>query len=606
MPAFITPILSYLNQQPGQLLYHLAMAAMLASLIILSVIKKGKAPNQAAKSVRTGFIALLSIQVIAAILCALSPSNTFLSMLFPSFDRAVFVASNLIAIALWMGPLLSSRARLILASAIFVTVIAFSFSLAARQRLEAAMMFNNTWLDVAWSLLLTLVAVTGNLLIVIKKPAAWVSGTIYFAILAAGSALHLLFGQPDANIAGLIRLGQLAAVPFLLSLVPPARKPEVDPSAVLHTPLDTRLTAEDIAGDLPSPQDVIDTPRPSPHQFTTAGDVYDSPHTGTTEPIDRTHETGQARSQEIIATLEAENARLRAALEVLSSSPDQAGTWQDNQEVLALRQRILELEMLTDQLGIQLTRQAEKAPALAASEPVDRELVPILARDLRQPMSAIFGYTELLLGDTAGVLGTSQRHYIERIKSSMERMASILDDLTHLSAVDLSGFRITDIRFSDLLDQATARTAPIFRGKSLSIRLQSAPNLPVIRGDYSAIMHVLVILLKNAADVSAPDSIVRIQVDTRRNEKESYLAVQVTDSGGGIPLDLLDIVFTRKRGEPEQRIPGLGNDFENMMIAKSLVDAHGGRIWAESQIGVSTTFTLLLPTDPFGDGSQFV
>jgi signal transduction histidine kinase len=113
-------------------------------------------------------------------------------------------------------------------------------------------------------------------------------------------------------------------------------------------------------------------------------------------------------------------------------------------------------------------------------------------------------------------------------------------------------------------------------------------------------------LLTNAALASPVEGEVQLLVTTRRDYVPAYgddmgvdcLYTSVEDAGGGVAPEDYDRVFVRKYRADNPLIEGLGDTGVSLSLAKALIDAHGGRIWLESQEGVGTTFHVLLPLEP--------
>ena len=123
------------------------------------------------------------------------------------------------------------------------------------------------------------------------------------------------------------------------------------------------------------------------------------------------------------------------------------------------------------------------------------------------------------------------------------------------------------------------------------MRVEGTPELPVVDVDPVRIREVLRNLLSNALRHSAAESELRVTLERRRDS----IAVSVRDRGPGIPADMLPHIFNRFFKGPASQGSGLG-----LTIARNLVVAHGGEIWAESRVGEGTTitFTVPAPADP--------
>jgi signal transduction histidine kinase len=228
---------------------------------------------------------------------------------------------------------------------------------------------------------------------------------------------------------------------------------------------------------------------------------------------------------------------------------------------------------------------------------VQTEVVATIIQDLRQPLSSIVVYTDLLLGESVGILGATQRKFVERIKASVERMEGLADDLVQM-VMDNQGRAITPekVDLNDVIDVAVAQAMVKLRKRNIILRLDVPDQLPPLQADRDALQQILVHLLQNAGDTSPQEGEIALsaQVEVKENEP-AFVLIQVTDSGGGIPAEELPRVFSRMYRADNSLIQGVGETGVGLSVVKSLVEAHGGRIWVDSVMGRGATFSVLLP-----------
>ncbi len=243
-----------------------------------------------------------------------------------------------------------------------------------------------------------------------------------------------------------------------------------------------------------------------------------------------------------------------------------------------------------------LEKQASHPPAQPENE--DREVVASITQELRQPMASANGYTELLLTESVGILGALQRKFLERIKSSIERMGSMLDDLVKVTSLQGGKVELTtqSVNASTAIDQAISEARTQMQGKNITLQIDIPEELPQLFADRDAVLQILTQLLQNANQVTPVEGTITLKVrvdDT--NASEPYLLFQITDSGGGIAQEDLARVFLRRYRADNPLIQGVGDTGVGLSIAKALTEAHGGRIWVDSEPGKTTTFSVLLP-----------
>jgi signal transduction histidine kinase len=219
-------------------------------------------------------------------------------------------------------------------------------------------------------------------------------------------------------------------------------------------------------------------------------------------------------------------------------------------------------------------------------------------------MSSIVGYTDLLLGESVGILGALQRKFVERIKSSTERIGSLIDDLIQITTIEsgLSDLKPEAVDLNLIIDNAMAYTSSQLREKNIALNLDLPKNLSFIQADREALQQILIHLLQNAGAATPVDGTITLRVQTRNEDSRDYVLIQVSDTGGGIPSEDIPRVFSRLYRADNVLIQGVGDTGVGLSIAKTLTEAQHGRIWVETQIDVGATFSVLLPIAGNGHG----
>ena len=239
------------------------------------------------------------------------------------------------------------------------------------------------------------------------------------------------------------------------------------------------------------------------------------------------------------------------------------------------------------QLGEHFNRMAER---LEHTETMRRQLLGDVSHELRTPLTAIGGYME---GLTDGVLPATPETF-EQVRMEASRLSRLVDDLQELSRVEAGAYRldIHPVKFSDLLTTTTKRLAHQFTEKQ--VRLTSLPSAPaLVSVDEDRMIQVLTNLLGNALAYTASGGEVTIS-SLRLNQE---IQISIKDSGAGIPAESLAHIFDRfyRVDKSRSRAAGGGSGI-GLTIARAFVEAHGGRIWAESPgEGQGSTFSFTLP-----------
>lgn len=233
---------------------------------------------------------------------------------------------------------------------------------------------------------------------------------------------------------------------------------------------------------------------------------------------------------------------------------------------------------------------------------LQNEMVVSLIHELRTPMTSINGYTDLLMGEAVGILGETQRQFLQRVKANIERMGGLLDDLVKVVAIDTGRDSLSPepVNLTDVIENAIMSLSAQFSERELAVKMDMPPKLPPVHADRESLNEIMKHLLSNAGQCSKPGSevVVRAQVEEQDDQiagMPSYLLVSVTDTGGGISPEDQRRVFRRLYRADNPLIAGMGETGVGLSVAKALVEAHGGRIWVESEEGVGSTFSFILP-----------
>jgi signal transduction histidine kinase len=244
------------------------------------------------------------------------------------------------------------------------------------------------------------------------------------------------------------------------------------------------------------------------------------------------------------------------------------------------------------------------------------EVMTSLAQELRTPLTSIAGYTDLLLGETMGILGRRQRDFLQRVRANVERMGVLLDQIVQLASAQTPRATVGDVELVDVnevVETAVSAVITQLRKKDLRLNLNIAEDLPRIPANHDALCQVLIHLLSNASQVSGPqgEMTVSAHADTMREVQrdgdvnlETFIHLSVKDSGSGIRPEDRTHVFDPQYRADNPLIGGLGDTGAGLAVAQTLVVAHGGRIWVESEMGQGSTFSVLLPLAENGRGPE--
>ncbi len=225
-------------------------------------------------------------------------------------------------------------------------------------------------------------------------------------------------------------------------------------------------------------------------------------------------------------------------------------------------------------------------------ERVRRDFVANVSHEFKTPLTAIQGFGETLLSGALDDKANRER-FVEIICEHARRLARLTDDLLKLSRIEAGRLEleIRSIRVEALVNGCieTGRLKAKARGLEIFVDLQE--NAPAVRGDGAQLGEVLQNLLDNAVQYTLSGG--KIEVKARSNGKE--VVFTVSDTGIGIPESDLERIFERFYRVDAARSREAGGTGLGLAIARHIVEAHGGRVWVESAVGLGSRFHFSIP-----------
>jgi signal transduction histidine kinase len=291
---------------------------------------------------------------------------------------------------------------------------------------------------------------------------------------------------------------------------------------------------------------------------------------------------------------------------------DQAGAvkglWQLIEDVTAAGTVQQQVVQQRNELRLARYQLQQRNLALAAANAELRQLdllksrfVGMAAHELRNPLTSMLGYVDLLLDGAYGPLQEEQCDRLELISDSAERLQRLIQGLLDLTRIEtgMLDLLLQPCDLAAILASALGASETFLQAKSQSASLSAGDAVPQALCDPGRTAQVVANLLTNASKYSPEAS--HIEVDLDPDIVPGFVRVSVLDHGIGISAEDAPHVFEpffrgRMAREGDNSGAGLG-----LAIAKMLVELHGGKIWFESEQGVGTTFFLTLPVAEVGE-----
>jgi len=235
----------------------------------------------------------------------------------------------------------------------------------------------------------------------------------------------------------------------------------------------------------------------------------------------------------------------------------------------------------------------EMTARLRAARQTQMDFVANVSHELRTPLTSIKGMVETLRGGAADDPEVRDR-FLETAESETDRLIRLVQDLLLLSRADSEALdlRREAVDVAELAQATVVQMAPQAEARQVRLHVEAVADAPPAWVDPDRIVQVLVNLVDNAIKYSQAGGTVSLRLDA---ESERYVRVQVCDEGAGIPVEHLARVGERFYRADRARSRAEGGTGLGLAIAQALVEAHGGRLWVQSQEGQGTVVGFTLP-----------
>lgn len=225
-------------------------------------------------------------------------------------------------------------------------------------------------------------------------------------------------------------------------------------------------------------------------------------------------------------------------------------------------------------------------------ERVRQDFVANVSHELKTPLTAIQGFAETLL---AGALDDPQnnRRFLEIIREHAARLGRVTDDLLKLARIEAGKMEVqfSSVNLADLVETCAETTLLKAAQKQIALHVDIPATMPAVRGDGGLLHEVLQNLLDNAVQYTPTGG----KIDVSASLRDGAAFITVADTGIGIPAVDQERIFERFYRVDAARSREVGGTGLGLSIAKHIVEAHGGRIWVESEVGLGSKFTFSVP-----------
>lgn len=259
------------------------------------------------------------------------------------------------------------------------------------------------------------------------------------------------------------------------------------------------------------------------------------------------------------------------------------------------------LGRLSDHAAIAIAN-AQLYAEVEAANIAKSDFVSFVAHELKNPMTSIKGYTELMAAGAVGEVNDNQKNFLQTIRSNVIRMSTLVTDLNDNAKIEVGRLRIEfrAVNVHDVIENAVRSLDQQIKDKSQTVNIEAPEDLPEVWADQTRVEQVLINFISNSYKYTQEEGLIIIGAEATQNKWDpegspQVVHIWVKDNGIGMTEEDQKKIFTkffRSEDQKAREAPGTGL---GLNITKSLIEMQGGRTWFESEFREGTTFHFTVP-----------
>jgi signal transduction histidine kinase len=245
-----------------------------------------------------------------------------------------------------------------------------------------------------------------------------------------------------------------------------------------------------------------------------------------------------------------------------------------------------------DKLKKSLDATEEARARAERADKVKSAFLANMSHELRTPLNAVINFTRFVAKGDVGPVNTEQEDMLNEVIDSAKHLLNLINDVLDMSKIEAGSLNLfieDNINLQDILKQAEIVAESLLLNKPVQLHIDISHDLPAIRADRQRIYQVILNILSNACKFTQQGSIW-----LRTDHVGDEVLLSVRDTGPGIAPQDQAMVFEAFK-QTDAGLRQSGGTGLGMPISKTLIEAHGGRLWIESKLGEGATFFLSLP-----------
>ncbi|MFC1912589.1 ATP-binding protein [Chloroflexota bacterium] len=228
-------------------------------------------------------------------------------------------------------------------------------------------------------------------------------------------------------------------------------------------------------------------------------------------------------------------------------------------------------------------------------------VLSVTSHDLRAPLATVISSLDVVVGGFLGEINSRQEELLNGSKQRINDLLNMIDNILDVSYIEISELEFKNTSLFEVIERSMGDVQGMALPKNMTLENHAATDLPLIFGHANRLRQVLTNLLSNAIKFTPNHG----KVTVTSQEKDATIIISVTDTGIGIPPDELPRIFDDfYRGLQAEEVTGAGI---GLSVSKKIIEAHGGRIWAESpdkNTGLGTEVSFLLHTMDWDNAAE--
>ncbi|HEY72939.1 MAG TPA: GAF domain-containing protein [Thermoflexia bacterium] len=228
------------------------------------------------------------------------------------------------------------------------------------------------------------------------------------------------------------------------------------------------------------------------------------------------------------------------------------------------------------------------------------EFVSFVSHELKQPMTSMKGYIDLLDKGMAGELNDAQHNFLATVRSNVNRMNTLVSGLLDISRIESGRIKINlvDVSIEQIVEESLRTIRGQIEAKQQTLAVNVSADLPLVRGDRDRLVQVLTNLASNAHKYTPTGGQITVLAQEWPEAGEGqgeFVLCSVTDTGIGMSLEDQGKLFTKYFRSEDPAVRSESGTGLGLAITRSLVELQGGEIWVESKVGEGSTFAFTIP-----------